>query len=49
MENQKEVLENSQLETETVDTNTNNTNTTENSEIDTKIPSSGVDNRFKKN
>lgn len=49
MENQKEVLENSQLETETVDTNTNNTNTTENSEIGTKIPSSGVDNRFKKN
>ena len=49
MENQKEVLENSQLETETVDTNTNNMNATEKSEIDTKIPSSGVDNRFKKN
>ena len=50
MENQKEVLENSQIETET----TNNTTTEiekiekEDTKVDTKLDNSGVDNRFKK-
>ena len=50
MENQKEVLENSQIETET----TNNTTTEiekiekEDTKVETKLDNSGVDNRFKK-
>ena len=50
MENQKEILENSQIETET----TNNTTTEiekiekEDTKVETKLDNSGVDNRFKK-
>ena len=58
MENQKEVLENSQIETETT-TNSINSSTTETetvekedtkveTKVDTKLDNGGVDNRFKK-
>ena len=53
MENQKEILENSQIETETTTNNTNNTETEtiekEDTKVETKLDNSGVDNRFKKN
>ena len=54
MENQKEILENSQIETETTTNNTNNTETEtetiekEDTKVETKLDNSGVDNRFKK-
>lgn len=52
MENQKEILENSQLETETTTNNTNNTEIEtiekEDTKVKTKLDNSGVDNRFKK-
>ena len=52
MENQKEILENSQIETETTTNNTNNTEIEtiekDDTKVETKLDNSGVDNRFKK-
>lgn len=54
MENQKEILENSQIETETTTNNTNDITTEietiekEDTKVEVKLDNSGVDNRFKK-